>query len=61
MCSPKEMTDMTGNDPARSTPPEQGAGPPAWDIGAPPNDRGADLADEQGSPLDQASHGDTRS
>jgi len=33
----------------------------AWDIGAPLDERGADLADEQGSPPDQASHEDTRS
>jgi hypothetical protein len=33
----------------------------AWDIGAPLNERGADLADEQGGPRQQASHGDTRS
>ncbi len=33
----------------------------AWDIGAPLDDRGADLADEQGSPPDQASHEDIRS
>jgi hypothetical protein len=34
----------------------------AWDIGAPLEDRGAGLADEQGSPPDQASHEeDTRS
>ena len=90
---------MTGNDPARSTPPplEQEPAPPqdepgtseavedpgylvetgqavgedgtvvpiigglpaaegsAWDIGAPLEDRGAGLADEQGSPPDQAS------
>ena len=32
----------------------------AWDIGAPLDDRGAGLADEQGSPPDQASE-DTRS
>ena len=31
----------------------------AWDTGAPLDDRGADLADEQGSPPDQASHQDT--
>jgi hypothetical protein len=31
-----------------------------WDIGAPLDDRGAGLADEQGSPLGQASE-DTRS
>src|SRR5437588_6266304 len=28
----------------------------AWDIGAPLDDRGAGLAEEQGSPPDQASH-----
>jgi len=33
----------------------------AWDIGAPLEDRGADLADEQGSLPDQGSHEDTRS
>ena len=33
----------------------------AWDIGAPLDERGADLADEQGNPPDQASHEDTRS
>jgi hypothetical protein len=33
----------------------------AWDIGAPLEDRGADLAGEQGSPPDQAGHEDTRS
>lgn len=33
----------------------------AWDIGAPLEDRGAGLADEQVSPPDQASHEDTRS
>jgi hypothetical protein len=33
----------------------------AWDIGAPLEDRGADLADEQGGPSDQASHEDTAS
>ena len=32
----------------------------AWDIGAPLEDRGADLADEQGSPPDPAGHHDTR-
>jgi hypothetical protein len=31
----------------------------AWDIGAPLEDRGAGLGDEQGSPPDQASHEDT--
>ncbi|MGD0241818.1 MAG: hypothetical protein ABSB59_16035 [Streptosporangiaceae bacterium] len=88
------MTGMTGNDPARPTPPEQEPAPPqdepgtpevvedpgylietgqavgedgtvvpiigglpaaegsAWDIGAPLEDRGAGLADEQGSPPD---------
>ena len=33
----------------------------AWDIGAPLEDRGAGLADEQGSPPDQASDKDKRS
>lgn len=33
----------------------------AWNIGAPLEDRGAGLADAQGSPPDQASDGDTRS
>ena len=33
----------------------------AWDIGAPLDDRGAGLANEQGSPPDQASHEDTGS
>jgi hypothetical protein len=33
----------------------------AWDIGAPLEDRGAGLADEQDSPPDRASHEDTRS
>jgi hypothetical protein len=33
----------------------------AWDIGAPLDERGAGLAEQQGSPLDQASHDDTRS
>lgn len=33
----------------------------AWDIGAPLDERGADLTDEQGSLPDQASHGDTGS
>jgi hypothetical protein len=33
----------------------------AWDIGAPLADRGADLADEHGSPPDQAAHEDTSS
>jgi hypothetical protein len=33
----------------------------AWDIGAPLEDRGAGLADAQGSPPDQASDEDTRS
>jgi hypothetical protein len=89
-----DMTGMTGNDPARPTPPEQEPAPPqdepgtpevvedpgylietgqavgedgtvvpiigglpaaegsAWDIGAPLEDRGAGLADEQGSPPD---------
>src|SRR2546421_11464619 len=31
----------------------------AWDIGAPLDERGAGLAEEQGSPPDQASHEDT--
>ncbi len=31
----------------------------AWDIGAPLDERGAALAEEQGSPPDQASHEDT--
>lgn len=33
----------------------------AWDIGAPLADRGADPAEEQDSPPDQASHQNTRS
>jgi hypothetical protein len=33
----------------------------AWDIGAPLDDRGAGLADEQGRAPDQASHEDTSS
>ena len=33
----------------------------AWDIGAPLDDRGADLADEQGSPPDQPNDQDPRS
>jgi hypothetical protein len=33
----------------------------AWDIGAPLNERGAGLADEQASQADQPSHEDTRS
>jgi hypothetical protein len=33
----------------------------AWDIGAPLDERGADLADQQGSPPDRASHEDTGS
>jgi hypothetical protein len=33
----------------------------AWDIGAPLDERGADLADDQGSPPDRARHEDTRS
>jgi hypothetical protein len=33
----------------------------AWDIGAPRDERGAGLADDQGSPPGQASHEDTRS
>jgi hypothetical protein len=32
----------------------------AWDIGAPADERGAGLAEEQGSPPDQAGHEDTR-
>jgi hypothetical protein len=31
----------------------------AWDIGAPDNERGAGLAEELGSPPDQAGHEDT--
>ena len=31
----------------------------AWDIGAPRDERGAGLADEEGSPPGQASHEDT--
>jgi hypothetical protein len=31
----------------------------AWDIGAPRNERGAGLADEQGSPPGRAGHEDT--
>jgi len=27
MCSPKEMANMTDNDPTRSTPPEEGSAP----------------------------------
>jgi hypothetical protein len=99
MCSLEEMTDMTGYDPARPTPPEQEPAPlldepgtsevvedpgylietgqavgddgtvvpiigglpaaegSAWDIGAPLEDRGAGLAEEQGSSPDQASRG----
>jgi hypothetical protein len=34
---------------------------PARDIGVPLEDRGADLADKQGTPPDQASHEDIRS
>ena len=65
---------MTDNDTTVSTPPEEElalsrpiiGGLPAvegsaWDIGAPLEDRGADLAGEQGSPPDQAGHEDTRS
>lgn len=33
----------------------------AWDIGAPRDERGVGLADEQGSPPGQASHEDPRS
>jgi len=33
----------------------------AWDIGAPLDDRGAGLADQQGSPPDQVGREDTRS
>ena len=33
----------------------------AWDTGAPLDERGADLAEEQGSPPGRASHEDTRS
>jgi hypothetical protein len=33
----------------------------AWDIGAPLDERGAGLAEQQGSALDEASHDDTRS
>ena len=33
----------------------------AWDTGAPLDERGADLADEQGSQPDRASHQDTGS
>ena len=33
----------------------------AWDIGAPLDERGAGLADEQGGRPDQASHEDTHS
>lgn len=33
----------------------------AWDIGAPLDERGTGLADEQGSPPDQPSHEDTGS
>jgi hypothetical protein len=33
----------------------------AWDIGAPLDERGAGLADKEGSPLSQASHEDTGS
>jgi hypothetical protein len=104
MYSPKEVANMTDNDPAGSTPPEEGSprsgqqepdisqpaqdpgyltetgeaagedgsvapiigGLPAvegsaWDIGAPADERGADLADEQGNPPDQVSHEDTPS
>jgi hypothetical protein len=98
MRSPKEMANMTDNDPTGSTQPEEeptlsrqpeqdtsqpaedpgylietgeaagedGSVAPiigglpavegsAWDIGAPLDERGADLAGEQGSPPDQAS------
>jgi hypothetical protein len=104
MCPPKEMANMTDNDPTGSTPPQEEpalwrqqepeTSPPAddpgyltvtgeaaaedgsvaliigglpavegsaWDIGAPLDDRGAGLADEQGNPPDQASHEDTGS
>jgi hypothetical protein len=94
MCSPKEMAEMTENDPTGSTPPdeesalskepdtsrpaedpgyltetgeavgEDGSVAPiigglpavegsAWDIGAPRDERGAGLADEQASRADQ--------
>jgi hypothetical protein len=96
MCSPKEMADMTENDPTGSTTPkdesalsrqeepntsqpaedpgyltetgeavgEDGSVAPiigglpavegsAWDIGAPRDERGAGLADEQASRADQ--------
>jgi hypothetical protein len=33
----------------------------AWDVGAPLDERGADLADKEGSPPDQASSEGTRS
>jgi hypothetical protein len=33
----------------------------AWDIGAPLDERGADLADEEGSPPDKATQDDTSS
>ena len=33
----------------------------AWDIGAPLDERGTGLADEEASRADQARHGDTRS
>ena len=95
---------MTGNDPIRSTLPEDEPAPPpgqepdtarsvgnpgyltetgqaagedgsvapiigglpavegsAWDVGAPLDERGADLADKEGSPPDQASSEGTRS
>jgi hypothetical protein len=96
MCSPKEMTIMTENDPTGTTPPDEGpspsrqeepdtsqaAGDPgyltetgeaagedgsvapiigglpavegsAWDIGAPRDERGAGLAEEQARQADQ--------
>jgi hypothetical protein len=96
MCPPKEMANMTENDPTGSTPPEEesalsrqeepdtsqpaedpgyltetgeaagedGSVAPiigglpavegsAWDIGAPLDERGAGLADEQASRADQ--------
>jgi hypothetical protein len=103
MCLPKEVANMTENDPIGSTPPEESAlprqeepdtsevpedpgyltetgeavgedgsvapiigglpavGGSAWDIGAPLDERGAGLADEQASRADQAGHEDTRS
>jgi hypothetical protein len=77
-CSPEEIATMTENDPGYLTQTGEAAGDDgsvvpiigglpavegsAWDIGAPLEDRGAGLADEQGSPPDQASHEeDTRS